>query len=562
MIVVSCNRGHNASTVLMVDGDIIFYLEEERLSRMKYDGSPLLGLAEVFKYVDHIDHLVITHTHQHGPQLDYTGEGLYEGYIRKLAKTNFVFQLHEIYLNHHQMHAACSFYNSGFETAACVVVDGAGSFLQIDNIDSTCYEFETIFNASYPNTFDVVYKHIGTTTPIGFYHDKVQNVYITEQPGITKAYEAVTSYCGFSSIEAGKTMGLAPYGKVNVDLPNIVGSDGFVDRKVIKPFYPNGAFIIQNKYNIIDEDIKKHEQNVFTNIQKDFAYKIQHESEQYLIKLIQKATELTDQTNIVISGGYGLNCVANYKYLKEFPNLNIYCEPISHDGGTSIGAAKLVYNSITKNITPKKQKTVYYGPQYDTNEYQSTIDKYDFIQRKVSAKDVAELIADKNIVCIYQGRSEGGPRALGNRSILFDPRVKNGKDIVNEVKRREWFRPFAGSVLEEDVHEWFDLAGRDSSPHMMYAVECKPGVEDKVPSIIHVDGTCRIQTVNIEDNKNYYNLILEFKQLTGVPILFNTSFNLAGEPLVETLDDALNTISRSDLSYLYLPEIQTIVTKR
>jgi carbamoyltransferase len=160
---------------------------------------------------------------------------------------------------------------------------------------------------------------------------------------------------------------------------------------------------------------------------------------------------------------------------------------------------------------------------------------------------------------MFQGRSEGGPRALGNRSIMFDPTIKDGKDIVNTVKRREWFRPFACSIKQDKVQDWFDLAGRDETPHMMYAVKCHPGVEEKIPSVIHVDGTCRIQTVTPEQNEHYYNLIDAFEKLSEVPILFNTSFNLGGDPLVETVEDGVNTLKKSDIEYMYLPEIQKLV---
>ena len=170
------------------------------------------------------------------------------------------------------------------------------------------------------------------------------------------------------------------------------------------------------------------------------------------------------------------------------------------------------------------------------------------------------MIREKNIVTLYQGRSEGGPRALGNRSILFDPTITDGKEIVNAVKHREWFRPFACSIKNESVHDWFDLAGREESPHMMYAVQCHEGVEEKIPSVIHVDGTCRIQTVTKDQNEHYYNLIDSFEKISGVPILFNTSFNLGGNPLVETIEDAINTLKNSDIEYMYLPEIQKLVT--
>jgi carbamoyltransferase len=142
---------------------------------------------------------------------------------------------------------------------------------------------------------------------------------------------------------------------------------------------------------------------------------------------------------------------------------------------------------------------------------------------------------------------------------LFNPTYADGKDFVNSVKHREYFRPFAGSILQDHVHEWFDLRGMKDSPYMMYAVNCKEGVAEKIPSIIHVDGTCRIQTVTEEQNKHFYALISEFYNQTGVPILFNTSFNLGGDPLVETLDDALDTLSRCSIEYLYLPEYGKLI---
>ena len=557
-IIVSCARGHNASTTLMIDGEVIFYIEEERLSRWKHDGSPLLGLLKVFEYVDHIDHLVICHTHRHGPELDWTGEDLYHGWIRKLSRKTFTYQTHFIDTRHHEMHAACAFLNSGFETAACVIADGAGSFLQTDACSGVIYEFESIFKAKYPLDFDAVYKHLGTKESVGIIKlDEEGKVLLTEYPGLTKTYEAVTEYCGFSSIDAGKTMGLSPYGKENPNLPELF-RNGWANREVFIPNYPNGAKINVDRYEVFANDVLKHNKGEYTQIQKDLAFLVQKETETRMIELIKKAHEETGEKNIVVCGGYGLNCVANYKYLKNFPDLNIYCEPISHDGGTSIGGAKYVHAEVSKMESPfKPQTSIYYGPKYDPESYSDYIEDYEV--SNTSYEEVAKLIRDGNIVTIFQGRSEGGPRALGNRSILFDPAIMDGKDIVNKVKRREFFRPFACSILKEKVNEWFDLAGREESPHMMYAVDCLPGVEEKIPSVIHVDGTCRIQTVTKEQNEHYYNLISSFENLSGVPILFNTSFNLGGDPLVETIVDALNTLLSSDIEYMYLPEIQKLV---
>jgi len=184
-----------------------------------------------------------------------------------------------------------------------------------------------------------------------------------------------------------------------------------------------------------------------------------------------------------------------------------------------------------------------------------------FSQNKVTPREVAILLSKNNIVCIFQGQSEAGPRALGNRSILYNPTDPNGKDFVNKVKGREWFRPFAGTVLLEKSFEWFDMAGMKESPFMMCAVNVRPEKQSLIPSITHVDGTCRIQTLTKKQNPNYYKLIKEFEKITGIPILFNTSFNLAGHTLVETFDHAMQTILNSKMKYLYLPDLEVLLTK-
>lgn len=560
-IIVSVARGHNASTTLLVNGEIVFYLEEERLSRLKRDGTPFMGLAKVFDYVDHIDDLVVCHTHRQGAQADWTGEDIYLNFVRKFTKKKFKFHTTFIDTIHHQLHAECAFVNSGFDDAACVVVDGAGSFLKGEGIEDTVFEFESIFEAKKPLRVKNAYRHLGTKSPIGVMVSG--NDLVTEYPGIVKEYESVTRYCGFSSIDAGKTMGLSPYGKENPQIPEMFPG-GYGNRDLFIPDYPNGSTINVSRYKILSDDVREHKTGEYTQVQKDLAYAIQRESEEQVCRLIQLAATKTGKTNICISGGYGLNCVANYKFKKRFPELNIYVEPISHDGGTSMGGAYHLYYNRTKkkfrdlpNILPPKN--LYYGPKYDPQTYLDDIPEDLATVTDTSYADVAKLIRDGNIVTIFQGKSEGGPRALGNRSILFDPTIKDGKDIVNKVKRREFFRPFACSVLAEKAKDWFDLAGMDESPHMMYAVDCLPGVEEKIPSVIHVDGTCRIQTVTEEQNDHYYKLISAFEKLSDTPILFNTSFNLGGDPLVETIEDAILTLSNSELNYMYLPEIQKLV---
>jgi carbamoyltransferase len=182
-----------------------------------------------------------------------------------------------------------------------------------------------------------------------------------------------------------------------------------------------------------------------------------------------------------------------------------------------------------------------------------------FTVTEAKYRDISEIIIDQKIVAIFQGKPEGGPRALGNRSILFDPRNPNAQSYVNKVKKREWFRPFAGTVLKEHAKEWVDMADLDESPFMMYAFPIWEEKRNIVPGIVHADGTCRMQTVTEQQNFHFYNLIRCFYERTGIPILFNTSFNLGGEVLVHTEEDALDTLSRSDIDYLYFPEKSELI---
>jgi carbamoyltransferase len=299
---------------------------------------------------------------------------------------------------------------------------------------------------------------------------------------------------------------------------------------------------------------------------RDLAYAVQTETQDQVLDLILKAVEVSGNKNVVLSGGYALNCVANYYYLTKLKEqgINLYVEPVSNDGGTAMGVALLGFHSITQSSEKYNDREIYLGFSYDysDSDINKIAEKYGAIVQDADDNTAIELMTSKNIVACFQGRSEAGPRALGNRSLMFDPTFEDGKDFVNQIKNREYFRPFAGSILAEDVHEWFDLRGMEDSPHMMYAVSCQPGIAEKIPSIIHVDGSCRIQTVTEEDNPLYYRIIKNFKEKTGVPIIFNTSFNLGGEPLVETLDDALRTLAQSKIEYLYLPEYNKLLTVR
>jgi len=584
--IAGITRGHNAGVCLLKDGEIVFSIEEERITRQKYDGGPLASMLKILDYTDKLDYLVIAHTtpKETAGKIDFSGEDMYTGFARKLGlidRKGDRFNHHQVIdlsFVHHKLHAACAFYRSGFEDAVSVIVDGAGTFLDLEfqGEHLTGWETESIFECAYPAEFRTLYKHIGIKEPrLGaivknfsgdrYKENTTHEARIGDHAGIVKVYEAVTEYCGFTAIEAGKTMGLFPYGKESDRIPKLFDTTGTYptsNRNLVIPRYPNGAVINEDLFEYLAD---KNAQDLSTmENRRDLAYACQTQTQEQVLQLILKAVEISGKNNVVISGGYGLNCVANYFYLNTLreKGINLYVEPISNDAGTAMGAAMIVHRMLYNDSTITKfTDNLYLGfeYQYSMDDIESACAAYEAEYIDATCADIATLIKNKNIVAMFQGRSENGPRALGNRSILFDPTVIDGKDFVNNVKHREYFRPFAGSILQEHVHEWFDLRGMEESPSMMYAVNCQPGVVEKVPSIIHVDGTCRIQTVTPDQNKHFYNLIKEFYNVSGVPILFNTSFNLGGDPLVETLEDALETLSRSEIEYLYLPEYNKLI---
>ena len=546
--ILGISIGHNGAAALVSNGKLVYYLEEERLSRMKRDGNPFRVMVDICsKYK--IDKLVIggTNDESEWSKLPWTNESPYIALIRKYnPNVKVTWVNHE----HHLLHASCAFYNSGFNKASILIIDGAGS--KEESKDVLSFECESLWEGN-SKEINLISKSSWST--------------INSAVTLTKTYEAVTQYLGWAGIEGGKTMGLAPYGKQNPNIPQLF-KNGRGDENIFLPHYPAGASIDTQNIPILQRNNDPREwhndPSKLTEIEADLAWQIQSDTQEEVAKLIKKSEELTGNKQICIAGGYGLNCVTNYWLKKHFPDLEIYHESISHDGGTAIGAAYLGCLNYQPNTKFSKQTSIYYGPKYSTKQINKSIKSYSnmFNIYNIKPKNVAKLISENNIVTIFQGRSEAGPRALGNRSILYNPTDPNGKDFVNKVKKREWFRPFAGTVLLEKANEWFDMAGLEESPFMMYAMDVWPDKQETIKAITHVDGTCRIQTVTEEQNPHYYKLIQEFEKITGVPILFNTSFNLAGDPLVETIEDALETMLKSEMKYMYVPELGYLLEKK
>ena len=500
MLIAGVNTSHHGSVCLLKDGELVFYIEEERLSRKKYDDEIIFGVKKIKEYSDCIDYVVVCNTRQHEHEMKL---------LKSVFPTSKIIDYRKI---HHLCHASLGFYNSSFDEALCFVLDGSGSRYNGKK------ELESVYFAQNPNKFVPVFKHYNGAD---YKSDKVN--FYSNGLSVGGLFEGTCLAFGFHPLDGGKVMGLSSFGKSNTQIPEI-----FVNGNAEAPFFfgnNTGYF-----YGIPKEDI---------------AYEVQTQTENHVIEMIKKYSSEYNCKNIILTGGYALNCVANYKYLDL--GLNIYVEPISHDGGTAIGAAKYFWYKLSKSQKRYSHDTLYYGFDYEVPNENNT--SYD---------EIVSLLIDEHPVCIFQGKSEAGPRALGNRSILYNPTVKDGKNILNKMKHRENFRPFAAVVLEEFVHEWFNMKGLNSSPFMMYAVQCKDKYKHKIPAVLQVDGTSRVQTVTEKTNAALYKLIKMFYNETGIPMLLNTSFNLAGEPLVETPADAIHTMKNSEFNYLYFPETHTL----
>jgi len=536
------SRVHNSSTTLLENGEIVYHLENERLSNRKYDAFPFQCLTDLD--TSNLDNICIAGVGKLTPVDRFVSDDAYSLYV-KTKENKYDTTVHDLSLSHHELHAAHAFYNSGFDEAICIVKDGMGSDVQLngDMFQSGTYgrELSTTFTASYPANFNVIDKHVAV--PFKANH-RFGDVLISNNLGEGMAFQKTSMAFGFHELDAGKVMGMASYGK---ELPISIYKDGLID---------NHLFYIGN--DLRDTGLTPVYRDVYIfkdfDTKVNFAYTLQKQTQEHVGQYILDMIKKTGCKNVCLSGGFFLNCVANYYYLSILPeDVNLYIEPVSSDAGTSIGAAKYMWHKKTGDTVKRPLTSLYLGPHQlvtpikyfgkTTGEY-TTLDK------------VADLLANGKSVAIYQGKSEAGPRALGNRSILFDPRDAQAKDKINKIKKREQFRPFAGVVMAEHADKYFDMRGLKESPFMMYAVDV---LSDKIPGITHVDNTCRIQTVTREQNKKLYDLIDCFYKKTGVPILFNTSFNLAGECIVETPEDAIRTLNNSDIDYVLFAEYLAIV---
>ena len=359
-------------------------------------------------------------------------------------------------------------------------------------------------------------------------------------------------------------MGLAPYGEPKYvdqikELMDIKDDGSF--RLKMKYFsYEHGLRMTGRRLEKLLGQKRRNPDAELEQFHKDVARSVQEVTEEVMLKIVRHAKELTGSDYLCLAGGVALNCVANGKILRLGIFKDIFVQPASGDAGGALGVAKAIWHrSCTYNVrtmySQQKMSHASFGPSFTNDQIESTLEAKNIPFQKLSDDDliqtVASLLEGINVIGWFQGRMEYGPRALGNRSIIADARNKENWQKVNlKIKFRESFRPFAPTALEERVSDYFDLDR--PSPFMLLVADVHPDKRDEIPAVTHVDGSARIQTINREQNPKYYDLIKAFEEKTGCPVIINTSFNVRGEPIVCTPEDALNCFLNTHMDYLVM----------
>ncbi len=434
-----------------------------------------------------------------------------------------------LFAEHHMSHAASCFFPSPFEEAAILTVDGVGEWA----------------TASYG---------VGKGTDITLFKE------IRFPHSLGLLYSAFTYYLGFKVNSAEyKVMGLAPYGKP-VHFERIM--------KEMVHLNEDGSFKLDMKYFSYDYGLRmtngafdeffggppRKPETWMAEREFDIAASVQKVCEEIVLKMVRHLHKETGLRRLCMAGGVALNCVANGRVIRETPMKELFVQPAAGDAGGAVGVAHYLYNALEKQPRGKAWTHAYLGPAYSDAEIQQYLDgagaKYRTLSDAELVATTARLISESNVIGWFQGRMEFGPRALGGRSILADPRDAKMRDTLNmKIKFREGFRPFAPSVLADKSPEWFEMDC--DSPYMLLVAQVREG-KRVIPSVTHVDGSARIQTVSRAESPLYYDLIAEFGRLTGVPVVINTSFNVRGEPIVCTPHDAYLCFMRTNMDHLVL----------
>jgi len=565
MLILGLNMFHaDASAAIVLDGEVKFAIAEERLNRRKhFGGFPALAvkacLDAVGAKISDVEHVAV------GQDSDANLAKKVQYALANPAKIlNFIklrqrkelmrdvrsllakaldvdaaqLRFQEHHLEHHIAHIASAYYCSPWEKAAGFSYDGSGDFVSTMMARCEGHEIEVLDRVFLPHS-------------------------------LGSFYSMICEFIGYSQYgDEGKVMGLAPYGTsaVQQKISSIVApkNGGFhLDLNYFKPLgsnqgmqiLPDGTVRLARHFSdrmekLFGEPRRPHAE--ITQRDMDLAFALQQRFEEVFFHLLNELHKRVPLDPLAMAGGCALNSVANGKVFDQTPFRTTYVQPAAGDEGLAIGAALHTYHSVLKQSRRHELKSSYLGPEFSESRIQSALQSAGLQYRKMECgpflDEVAEQIAAGNVVGWFQGRMEWGPRALGNRSIVAHPGLPNMKEILNaRIKQREWFRPFAPSILAEYQHEFFEHD--HPSPFMLHVYKIRPEKRKALCAVNHVDDTGRLQTVTREENPIYYDLISAFHRKTGIPVILNTSFN-ENEPIVCTPEEAIDCFQRTRMDAL------------
>lgn len=545
---------HESAACLLRDGEIVAAVEEERFTRKKHakraqidnpDELPVNAIGYCLAKAG-IGMSQVAHVgYSLNPQKRLENKNFVDGVVENdwgsasgeeefHRRVNLVpggfeamgFAGKFTFIDHHLCHLASAYYVSPFDEAAVISVDGIGETSSTAFAAGEGPRLRMLQNIVYPAS-------------LGFF------------------WEKISKFLGFSEYDSCKIMSLAAY-----DSPEKFM--GQFDRLI--ELSPNGHFHLDNsllRFRVEDYTgleglfgVPRRERGQQLRPEHfQIAASLQEITNRAMLHMAHYAHELTGSRNLCMAGGVALNCVANRIIHEQSPFENLYIQPAANDAGTAVGAAQVIWNSMLRNERRDKMRHAYLGPSFSEEEMERELKASGLSYERVEETEalVARLLSEGHVVGWFQGAMEFGPRGLGNRSLLADPRQAGMREILNaRVKHREEFRPFAPSVLNEEAGAWFDIhKATDASDFMLMAYKAREDVRHLIPAVLHVDGTSRVQTVKREENPKYHRLISEFFKLTGVPLVLNTSFN-DNEPVVCTPRHAIDTFLKTRIDYLVL----------
>ena len=559
--------GHDTSAALLVNGKLVAACSQERYTRDKHSRlfpkdavmdclkigkiniNQINQIAFVNDVKSQIREIYLKPAIESDERLDF----LFKDFERlnkiknvdEIIRKNLNYKGQIKYYRHHLCHVASAYFPSGFKDALCLSIDGVGEYESGIIASGKSGKIRTIYDGNrYPHSLGLLYSAL--THYLGWKHHCDEGIIMGLAPygnSLKKIPKFKKSYLQvFKEILSNK--GDFQY-KINLDYIDYYSErDKWVTNKFIKIFGP------KRKWN---DPLTSHHKNI--------AAALQDQLENVVLKQLKTARKKFKFNKLCLAGGVALNCSLNGKIAKSKIFKEIFIQPASGDDGCAYGATLLAYSESKNKLLPKKMHNFYKGSYFTNNEIEAALkkSKLKYFRPKDLYHDVSKSLKDGKIIGWFQGGAEFGPRALGNRSILCKPYPVQMKDHLNiRVKFREEFRPFAPSILNENREDYFHIS--QDSPHMLMACKIKQNKIKDVPAIVHIDGTCRVQTVKKEINKKFYNLIKEFKRLTKIPVLLNTSFNIKGQPIVNTPSEAIETFKSTKIDVLALGDF--LLTKK